>query len=92
MKFRWDKTKNKKLKDEGRPGFEFFVEAYESDSIYFEGENKNYPGQGILVFILNEYAHVVAYEDRGDHYFLRTLYPSRKWQAVYEKELYEKEK
>lgn len=78
MQFRWDEAKNEALRAEGRPTFEFFVEAYSSDAIYFEGENKNYPGQGIFVVIINDYAHVVAYEDRGSHYFLRTLYPSRK--------------
>ncbi len=86
MQFRWDETKNERLVTDGRPGFELFVEAYEVDAVYFEGENRNYPGQGIFVVIINDYAHVVAYEDRGDHYFLRTLYPSRKWQALYEKE------
>ncbi len=89
--FRWSETKNAELGREGRPTFEFFIEAYAANDIYFEGENKNHPGQGIFVFILNCYTHVVAFEDRGDHYFLRTLYPSRKWQARYEKEQNEKE-
>ena len=86
MSFRWDNVKNEKLKLEGRPTFEFFVEAYEANEVFFEGENINYPGQGIFVVIINDYAHVVPFEDRGDHYFLRTLYPSRKWQAIFESE------
>ncbi|MCM0607111.1 MAG: hypothetical protein KA715_13560 [Xanthomonadaceae bacterium] len=86
MSFKWDEAKNKKLAAQGRPGFEFFVEAFDEGLIYFEGENTKRPGQGVFVVIINEYAHVVPYEDRGDHLFLRTLYPSRKWQVVYEKE------
>lgn len=86
MLFKWDESKDKELIAEGRPSFKLFVEAYDAGDVYFEGENKTRPGQGVFVVIINKYAHVIPYEDRGDHYFLRTLYPSRKWQSKFEKE------
>lgn len=86
MTFRWDEKKNKQLKSKGRPGFELFVTAFEDGHVYFEGENKNYPGQGIFVVIIEDRAHVVPFEDRGDHVWLATLYPSGKWTAIYEED------
>jgi uncharacterized DUF497 family protein len=86
MKFDWDKKKNKLLKEMGRPNFDDFEAAYECGAIFFEGENKNHKGQGIFVAIINNYAHVIAYEDRGVHLRLATVYPSRKWQKKFKKE------
>lgn len=76
--FDWDEAKNEELKSEGRPSFEQAVEAIENGGLIGDVENPRYPGQRLMFVTINDYAHVVPYENRDSVKWLITIYPSRK--------------
>ncbi len=79
--FRWNTEKNKALKLSRGVSFEGIVVAVESGGLLdvLEHPNKTrYPNQKILVVALDGYVHLVPFVEELDHYFLKTLIPSRK--------------
>ena len=79
--FRWNHEKNEALKIQRGISFEEIVLAIEADGLLDELRHTNpdkYPNQSILVIALEAYVYLVPYVEEPDHYFLKTVIPSRK--------------
>ena len=79
--FRWNIEKNELLRLDRGISFESVVVALETGGLLDLMEHLNaakYPNQKIfLVFIMN-YVYLVPFIEEDDHYFLKTMIPSRK--------------
>jgi uncharacterized DUF497 family protein len=79
--FRWSPDKNEALKAARGLSFESIVVAIESggllDILAHPNEAK-YPNQRILVVASGTYAYLVPFVEEKDHFFLKTVIPSRK--------------
>jgi uncharacterized DUF497 family protein len=79
--FRWDPEKNEALRIERGLTFEAVVVAVESGGLLDILGHPNpakYPRQRILVVELDGYVHLVPFVEEKDHFFLKTIIPSRK--------------
>jgi hypothetical protein len=76
---RWSEEKSLKLKKERGLSFDDIVAGR------FLGIEKNLSrdDQWLMVFEIDDYAWVMPYVDGGDHYFLKTAFPSRKHTKLY---------
>lgn len=83
--FRWDPNKNEELKREGRPSFDELVEAIAGNGLVDDTPNKAHPAQRYLWVLHYDKIHLLPYEDRDDHFWLVTAFPSSKateqWKA-----------
>ena len=79
--FRWNIEKNELLRLDRGISFESVVVALETGGLLDLMEHPyaaKYPNQKIfLVFIMN-YVYLVPFIEEDDHYFLKTMIPSRK--------------
>jgi uncharacterized DUF497 family protein len=79
--FRWDPTKNDRLKAERGISFEEIVLAVEEGGLrdlLIHPNQRRYPGQVVLVVAYREYAYLVPSVEEEGHYFPKTIIPSRK--------------
>ena len=79
--FRWNHEKNETLKVQRNMSFEEIVLAIEADGLLDELRHPNsekYPNQSVFVVVLDDYVYLVPYIEEPDHYFLKTVIPSRK--------------
>jgi uncharacterized DUF497 family protein len=79
--FRWNPEKNDALKRARGLSFESVVVAVESGGlldIVNHPKQAKYPNQRVLVVAIENYAHLVPFAEEEDHYFLKTVIPSRK--------------
>ena len=79
--FRWSAEKNALLKHERGIGFEDVTVAVESGALLDVLAHPNaerYPRQKIMVVAVAGYAYLVPYVEEADHFFLKTIIPSRK--------------
>ena len=79
--FRWGVEKNESLKSARGVSFESIVVAIEGEGLLDVVEHPNktkYPNQKILVVSFDGYVYLVPFIDEDDHYFLKTVIPSRK--------------
>ena len=79
--FRWNPVKNTELKAERNISFEIIALAIEADGLLDELRHPNtekYPNQSVLVVAFDDYVYLVPYVKEPDHYFLKTVIPSRK--------------
>lgn len=79
--YRWDATKNERLKTERGVAFEQVVLHIDQGGLLgvYEHPNQNrYPGQQILVVRIGEYAYLVPFVESEKGRFLKTILPSRK--------------
>ena len=79
--FRWDPDKNERLKTGRGISFEeivLVVEEGELKDILIHPNQRRYPGQLVFVVAYREYVFLVPSAEENDHYFLRTIIPSRK--------------
>jgi uncharacterized DUF497 family protein len=84
--FVWSSEKNERLMAERDLCFEAVVVAIEAGELLDVLDHPNqarYPGQRILVVLLNGYVHLVPYAEADDHLFLKTIIPSRRAQRQY---------
>ena len=87
--FRWNPEKNDALKAERGLSFEGITVAVESGGLLdiLEHPNKaRYPNQRVLVVTFDNYAYLVPFVEEEDHYFLKTIIPSRKATREYLKQ------
>jgi hypothetical protein len=73
--------KNEELKAERHISFEEVVLAIEADGLRDILKHPNpmkYPRQFVFVVAVGEYAYLVPFVEEQDHYFLKTIIPSRK--------------
>ena len=79
--FRWNHDKNGTLKIERGISFELIALAIEADGLLDELRHPNtgkYPNQSVLVVAFDGYVYLVPYVEEPEHYFLKTIIPSRK--------------
>ena len=90
MAFYWNEDKNTFLKQTRGISFERIVVAIEEGHLLdvLEHPNKEkYPHQRILVIEIEGYVFCVPYiQDRDGDYFLKTIFPSRKYTKLYKGE------
>ena len=87
MSFRWNEEKNALVKQERHMSFERIVVAIEEGHLIgvLEHPNKEkYADQMVLVVEIDEYAFCVpCVKEKNGDYFLKTLYPSRKYSRFF---------
>lgn len=86
MVFDWNIEKNNVLKAERRISFERIVVAIEEDHLIdvLEHPNKEkYPNQVLLIIDIDNYIYVVPCLINNNVYFLKTIFPSRKFTREY---------
>jgi uncharacterized DUF497 family protein len=79
--FRWNPRKNEALLTERGLSFEAVVVAVEAGGLLDVLSHPNptkYPRQRILVVEMNGYVHLVPFVEEKEHFFLKTIIPSRK--------------
>jgi len=79
--FRWSPEKNEALRTERGLTFEAVVVAIESGGLLdiLSHPNKaRYPRQRIMVVEIDGYTHLVPFVEEEEHFFLKTIIPSRK--------------
>ena len=79
--FHWGVEKNEALKSIRGVSFESIVVAIESEGLLDIVEHPNkakYPNQKVLVVSFDGYVDLVPFVEEVDHFFLKTVIPSRK--------------
>jgi hypothetical protein len=79
--FRWGPEKNEQLKLDRGTSFEQMVVAVESGGLLDILAHPNptkYPNQKVLVVASDGYAYLVPFVEQEDHFFLKSVIPSRK--------------
>jgi uncharacterized DUF497 family protein len=79
--FRWGPDKNDQLLLERGISFEQMVVAMEAGGLLDILAHPNpgkYPNQRVLVVACDGYAYLVPFVEQQDHFFLKTVIPSRK--------------
>jgi uncharacterized DUF497 family protein len=79
--FRWGPEKNETLKAARGVSFESIVVAIESGGlldILAHPNQAKYPRQRVLVVACDSYVYLVPFVEEEDHFFLKTVIPSRK--------------
>ncbi len=80
MNYEWNDEKNALLRAERGFGFEDILAAIDAGGLLDNFANPNqdrYPGQRILVVMLDDYVHAVPCVQNEHQTFLKTAYPSR---------------
>jgi hypothetical protein len=79
--FAWSHEKNEQLLAARGLCFEAVIVAIETGNLLDVREHPNpqrYPEQRILIVRLNGYVHLVPFVETDEHFFLKTIIPSRK--------------
>lgn len=79
--FRWPPDKNERLRAARSLTFEQMVIAIESDGlldVVVHPNRTKYPRQQVFVVTCDGYVYLVPFIEEDDHYFLKTIIPSRK--------------
>lgn len=79
--FRWPSDKNALLRAERGISFEEVTVAVEAGALLEvvpHPNPKRYPRQKVMVVEVAGYAYLVPFVEEADHYFLKTIIPSRK--------------
>lgn len=88
LKYLWNEEKNKLLKKTRGIGFEEIVEALKSNvnTISIPHPNlQKFRKQHVYIVIINNYTYAIPYLKDKQTIFLKTIYPSRKYQKQYNK-------
>ncbi len=86
MLFRWDNDKNAQLKKERNVSFEQVLVAIESDNlidILDHPDKEKHPNQVLMLVSINDYVYAVPTVIEKDEFFMKTIYPSRKYTERY---------
>jgi hypothetical protein len=79
--FRWSHEKDEHLRAEWGASFGQMVVAIESGElldVLAHPNSKRYPRLKLLVVASGQYAYLVPVVEEADHFFLKTIIPSRK--------------
>lgn len=79
--FRWSSQKNDLLKLSRGIAFEQMVVAVESGGlldVLMHPNPEKYPRQKVMVIACDAYVYLVPYVEEDQHFFLKTIIPSRK--------------
>lgn len=88
MDFDYSLEKDAVLKETRGFGFEEIIEAIKSNALLDNPKNPNfkrYPNQKVFVVKINNYVYIVPYviDEKRNVFFLKTFYPSRKFNKKY---------
>ncbi len=86
MRFTFKKEKDRFLKETRGIGFESIIKAILDGRlirIINHPNRKKYPNQFIFVIDINNYAYNIPFVLSNDGFFLKTIYPSRKYTKKY---------
>lgn len=88
MQFNWSSEKNEELKKERNISFEEIILAIEDDNLVDILEHPNqesYPNQILFLVKISNYIYAVptVVDEKKKEYFLKTIYPSRKYTNLY---------
>ena len=86
MVFDWNEEKNNQLKKERHIGFERIVISIEEGNVLdiLDHPNKErYQKQILIIVNIDSYAYVVPTVCKNEEYFLKTIFPSRKYTNLY---------
>jgi hypothetical protein len=87
MEFSFDSVKNDLLRRARGVTFPMVIEAVAERGILLDFPHPNqarYPSQRVFVVELDGYAYCVPYQIVGDTWYLKTIYPSRKFKYLVE--------
>ena len=76
---RWDLSKSEKLKTERGVSFEEIIQ----DKLIAVMEHPTRGHQSVLLFERKGYIWAVPYVTRGHKFFLKTMFPSRKYTKIW---------
>jgi uncharacterized DUF497 family protein len=85
MEFAFDNDKNEVLSRRRGITFHMVIEAIAEKGILLNFDHPNqqkYPNQKVLVVDLDGYAYCVPYVIDGTTWFLKTIYPSRRFKYL----------
>ncbi|HJY62582.1 MAG TPA: toxin [Ignavibacteria bacterium] len=85
MVFNWNDEKNTKLKKTRGISFEDIVIAIENGDVpdVLQNPSQNYSNQILILVNVNNYVYAVPAVKTGNEYFLKTIFPSRKFTAKF---------
>jgi hypothetical protein len=85
MIFNWNNDKNKWLITNRKISFEQIVVAIENGSFVqiLKHPGLNFPNQFMILVAIDDYIYCVPVVVSEDEYFLKTIYPSRKYTKKY---------
>ena len=86
MVFDWNEEKNKQLKLERNISFERVVIAIEAGDILDileHPDKEKYSKQFLIIVEIDSYAYVIPSVIAGEYWFLKTIFPSRKYTKKY---------
>ncbi len=89
MIFDWNEEKNKELQEKRNISFERVIIAINQGFIIdiLEHTNKErYAHQYLLILEIDDYVYVVPVVKDGEIWFLKTIFPSRKYTKLYLKD------
>ena len=79
--YAWSAEKNERLKKDRGISFEdvvFHIASGDVVGIFEHPNRERYPGQRILVVVVEDYAYLVPFIESEEEVFLKTIIPSRK--------------
>ena len=89
MTFDFDKDKNEVLYRKRGVTFQMVIAAIADNGILLDFDHPNqlkYPKQKVLVVEIEGYTYCVPYVVKGSTWFLKTIYPSRRFKYLLEGE------
>jgi uncharacterized DUF497 family protein len=84
--FVWDGEKNALLKLKRGISFEAVAESLaERGPLWIDDHPRpeNYPGQKLFAVLIDDYVHIVPFQETEDAIILKTIFPSRKATKIY---------
>jgi len=87
MEFEFNEEKNNQLFKERGVTFYKVIDSINENGILLNIEHPNkekYPNQKMFIVNIDNYAYCVPYEIIGDKYFLKTIFPNRKFKYLIE--------
>jgi hypothetical protein len=87
MKLDWSEEKNQLLKKQRSLCFEMVEQALLSGNLIDIQHNPSskHPEQLIMYIKIDDYVYCVPFVENGDTFFLKTIFPSRKMNKLYQK-------
>ena len=89
MTFDFDNEKNELLSQKRHVTFQMVIASIADNGILLNFDHPNqlkYPNQKVLVVEIEGYAYCVPYVVNGSTWFLKTIYPSRRFKYLLEGE------
>ena len=85
MQIRYNKEKNEWLREKRGITFQDVADIIKSGKYLSIKQNpsRNHRNQKCFIININDYIYLVPYVEESDYIFLKTIYRSRKYTAIY---------